>query len=158
MSAINDWAFSVCAALAVSGLVLQILPKSSLTGVFKLVVSMFFLCSLLIPIAIQLPLERYSLEAYSERAANEKALELQALAEKQAAAQASKNLEKIIAAKLLEMGIKPHAVTINIDVNGQSGTAASARVVLPKEHEPEHETIRAALGEALEMKFDLEYA
>ena len=157
MSAINSWAFSLCAALAVSGLALQILPKSGLTGAFKLVVSMFFLCCLLIPIAIRFPAERYSLEAYSERAAGEKAAELQALAEKQAAALARENLEKIIADKLLQMGIKHHAITINIDVNGQSGGMAPAAVTLDKIHEPEHGRISSRLREELGMEIRLDY-
>jgi hypothetical protein len=158
MQAINSWAFSLCAALAVSGIALQILPKSNLTGVFKLVVSMFFLCCLLGPIAIQLPVQRYSLEAYSEQASSKKALKLEALAEKQAEAQAGKNLEKIIAAKLLQMGIKHHAITINIDVNGQSAEPVSADITLFRIHEPEHGRISAELREELEIELRLEYA
>jgi stage III sporulation protein AF len=157
MSAINSWAFTLCAALAASGLALQILPKTNLTGVFKLVVSMFFLCSLLMPMAIQLPTGRYSLEAYSERAASEKAQELQALAEKQATAQAGQNLEKIIAAKLRQMGIKHHAVTINIDVNGQSASPISADIAIDKSHEAEHGRISQGLREELDIGLNLAY-
>jgi hypothetical protein len=157
MSAINSWAFSLCAALAVSGLALQILPKSNLTGVFKLVVSMVFLCSLLIPIAIQLPAERYDLDAYSQREADEKAGELEALAEKQAEAQAGKTLEKIIAAKLLQMGINHHAITINIGVNGQSAGPVSADIALDAAHEPMHERIISALREELGIEPQIAY-
>jgi stage III sporulation protein AF len=158
MQAINSWAFSLCAALAASGLALQILPKSNLTSVFKLVVSMFFLCSLLMPIAIQLPLERYSLEAYSQREAGERAQELEALADKQAAALAGENLKKIIAAKLQQMGIKQHAITINIDVNGQSAQPASADITLDKAHEPAHGRISMTLREELGIEVRLGYA
>jgi hypothetical protein len=157
MQVINSWAFSLCAALAVSGLALQIMPKSNLAGVFKLVVSMFFLCCLLMPVAIRLPVERYSLEAYSERAASEKAGELEALAEKQAMAQAGENLEKIIAAKLQGMGIKHHAITINIDVNGQSDKPVSADIALDERHRPEQERISSALREELDIGLNLKY-
>ncbi len=158
MEAVRTWAFSVCASMAVCGIALQILPKSNLSGVFRLVVSVFFLCCLLVPVAVNFPIERYNLEEYSAQIAGERAEALMETAEKQAELAADENLEKIIADNLRQMGINYHDITINISVNGQSGADISAEVLLDAAHEPEHDVILAALLEELETDIRLNYA
>ncbi len=158
MEAVRTWAFSVCAAMAVCGIALQILPKSNLSSVFRLVVSVFFLCCLLMPVVVNFPTERYRLEEYSTRAAEERAEALRSVAEEQAALEADGNLEKFIADNLRQMGINYHDITINISVNGQSGAEVYAEILLDSAHEPEHDRILAILRAALESEVRLNYA
>jgi hypothetical protein len=154
MDAIRDWAFSVCAALAVSGVALQLLPKSNLSGVFKLVVSVFFLCSLISPVAIRMTRQRLELETYSAEAASTRAEALTAVAEAQALKQAKAGLIKNTADKLRQMGIKYLDITINISVNGQS----EAAILLAEDMRGARETTQRELETALGMDVALDYA
>lgn len=157
MEMVRQWAFSLCSAMAVCGIALQLMPKSNLAGIFKLVISVFFLCCLLSPVIIRFPNEFIRLEEYSSLAAEEKAERLRLVMEKQARAQGERNAEEIIADKLRQMGIKYHSVTININTGGQSETAASADITLDKSYEPQHDKMVSRLKSALQMDVRLGY-
>lgn len=158
MQALREWAFAVCAAMVACGIALQIMPKSNLEGVFKLVVSMFFLCILLSPIMIRLPQERIVLEEYSTALIEEKSEQLRQVVEQQTQAGVNLRVQKIIEGKLRQMGIKYHDVTININTNGQSDAADSAEIVLDESMRPQHEDIGARLTDALQMDVRIQYA
>lgn len=50
MEAISQWAASLCFAAAAGGLCQMLAPDSGLGRVLKLSISVFFLCSLLLPL------------------------------------------------------------------------------------------------------------
>lgn len=158
MEAVRQWAFSICSAMVVCGIALQLMPKSSMTNIFKLVISVFFLCCLLSPIITRYPQQRIQLEEYSASAAEEKTLALKRVMETQTQAQAERNAEKNISDKLRQMGINYHDITINININGQSGEPDSVDIVLDKSLEPEHDKTLARLKAALGMDVRLGYA
>ncbi len=157
MEGLHEWVFSICAAMVVCGIALQIMPKSNLAGIFKLVVSVFFLCVLLSPIIIRFPNASLEIEEKSNQIAQEKAESLQRVIDNQTQSAASKSVEKIIAKKLQQMGIKYHGLTINITTNGQSETDAAVEIILDEEMRPNHEKIAAELKNALQMDVLLGY-
>ena len=55
MEGIKQWAFSVCAAMVACGLCQMLLPKAGMEKIFRMTVSIFFLCCLLSPIVLQNP-------------------------------------------------------------------------------------------------------
>lgn len=140
------------------GIALQIMPKSNLTSLFKLVVSVFFLCCLLTPIVIRYPQQKIQLEEYSASIAEEKSSALQSVVESQTQAQAARNAKKIIGDKLLQMGINYYDIAINITTNGQSDEPDSVDIILDKSLEPEHDKTLAKLKAALGMDVRLGYA
>lgn len=158
MQALREWAFSICTAMVVCGIALQIMPKSNLEGIFKLVVSVFILCIMLSPIIILVPHERIVLEEYSSAVAEEKAENLRRVVEDQAQISAKWQAEKFIEDKLLQMGIKYHDVTININTNGQSEAADLVDIILDKSMLPQHEKTVMRLEDALQMDVRLSYA
>ena len=157
MEAVRTWAFSICAAMAACGIALQLMPKSNLTGVFKLVVSVFFLCCLLSPVLLRIPEGRLWLPEYSAEIAEEKAARLEEVMEKQTRISAEQAAQKIIADKLRQMGINYHSIAININTNGQSETRAVAVIILDRSLEPQHEALKRRIEQSLEMDVDLGY-
>lgn len=158
MDILREWAFSICAAMVACGIALQIMPKTNLAGIFKLVVSVFFLCCLLSPLILRFPYQRIELEEYSSMLAEEKAENLKRVVESQTQLDVKLRAQKIIADKLAQMGIKYHDITININTNGQSEGVDSVDIILDKSHEPEHEKIVVRLESALLMDVRLDYA
>ena len=157
MEAVRTWAFSVCASMVACGIALQLMPKSNLTGMFKLVVSVFFLCCLLSPVLIRIPEGRLWLPEYSAEIAEEKAARLQEVMEKQTRINAEQAAQKIIADKLRQMGINYHSIAININTNGQSETGAVVTILLDKSLEPEHWALKRQIEQSLEMNVNLGY-
>lgn len=156
MEAVRIWAFSICAAMAVCGIALQILPKSGMTGIFKLVVSVFFLCCLLSPLLLRLPAGQAEFSEYSAEIAREKALQLETVVEKQTKISAERRAQKIIGDKLDQMGINYHSIAININTSGQSETG-SVTILLDKSLEARHTTLQRQLEAVLLMDVNLSY-
>ena len=157
MEAVRTWAFSICAAMAACGIALQLMPKSNLTGVFKLVVSVFFLCCLLSPVLLRFPGEPFLPPEYSAEIEEEKSARLQEVMEKQTRISAERAAQKIIEDKLKQMGINYHSTAININVNGQSETEAFVIIMLDKSLEPEHARLKRRIEETLGMDVNIGY-
>ena len=157
MEAIRTWAFSVCAAMAACGIALQLMPKSNLTGIFKLVVSVFFLCCLMSPVVLNAPEGLMSFESYSGEIAEEKALKLREVIEEQTVLSAERAVKKNIEDKLNQMGINYHYIAININTNGQSEKADTVIIMLDKNHEQEHVKLKKQIEEELLMDVHIGY-
>jgi len=159
MDALKQWAFSICCAMVACGMAQLLLPKSGMERIFKLCVSVFFLCALLSPILLASPELRISVEEYSQEDIQRRAARLEELVESQAERAAGESLEKIVADKLLEKGIKYSSITIHINTNGQHAKEAPVvEIVLDREHEAEHDTIRRELTGELGLEVRLGYA
>ena len=159
MDALKQWAFSICCAMVACGMAQLLLPKSGMERIFKLCVSVFFLCALLSPILLASPELRISVEEYSQEDIQRRAARLEELVESQAERAAGESLEKIVADKLLEKGIKYSSITININTSGQNtAQAPMATIILDREHESRHEAIHRELTAELGLEVRLGYA
>jgi hypothetical protein len=136
----------------------MLLPKSNLQKVFGITVSVFFLCSLLLPVMSGLPGIQIQIEETVEPDIQRRAAALAETAELQARGIATGSVEKIISERLAEMGINDADIAIHITTNGQhEPTVESADITLDAIHEPQHRQIRAALAETLGFEVYLGY-
>jgi len=158
MDAIRQWAFSICSAMVACGIAGLILPRGNLEKMFRLSVSVFFLCCLLSPVLLPKSALRFDLKEYTQEDIQERADAVTRVAEDQSLEAARENLEKIIGEKLGEMGIKYRVITINIITNGQSDQIVdTVEIVLDRQHEREHQQILSDLKETFDLDFRLGY-
>lgn len=159
MEAVKTWAFSVCAAMVACGLAQMVLPRGSMEKVFRMTVSVFFLCCLLSPVVLRDPGLRIEVREYAQQDIDRRAQRLADEAAAQAGTGAEGELRKIIAEKLAGMGINYRDITINMNISGQSAPEAiQVDILLDKAHEREHREIHDALEEALGVQVRLGYA
>lgn len=158
MEGVRQWAFSVCTAMVACGIAQLVMPKSNMEKMFRVTVSVFFLCCLLSPVVIRSPDLLIQVEEYSREEIEARAAKLTAVVDAQSQSEAKAQVEKIIADKLVKMGIKYRSITININTNGQSGQEIeSVDIELDVQHERDHEKILAALRGEMGLKIRLGY-
>lgn len=150
MDTVKQWAFSACATMIACGLAQMVLPRSNLEKIFRLTVSVFFLCCLLSPLVLTRPELRLEWEDYSSRQVQERAQQLEQELLSQTKTALDRDLKKIIEEKLDEMGIKCHTVTINMITNGQNEQQLDGvELVLDAAHERERESVRDEIQQLL---------
>jgi len=120
VAVVKQWAFAVCAAMVVCGIAHMLLPKSNLEKMFRMVISIFFLCAVLSPVIIESPALTLEIPDIAYAKIAERSRRLDETATRQALSAAKKTLEETVMAKLSQKGIKAHTVTINIITNGQN--------------------------------------
>lgn len=158
MTGVRQWAFSVCCAMVACGLAQLLLPKSSLQRVFKLCVSVFFLCCLLSPVLLRSPELRIEIREYAQEDIERRAQRLTDIVEKQSGAAAESEIRKIVEDKLLEMGINQSRITIHINTNGQNeAEGVLVEIILDEALEQEHDKIWEGLSASLGIEVRLGY-
>lgn len=158
MDSIRQWAFSLCVAMAAGGIAQMLMPKSGLEKIFRLTVSAFFLCCLLSPFVFRMPLLELDVKAYEQESIDQRAKRLTDTVGHQTEQVAKQDIEKIIAEKLAEMGIKYHRITININTNGQNNPEVkTVEIELDRVHQREHDHIRKELTGTFGLDFRLGY-
>lgn len=157
MEGIRQWGFSICCTMAACGLAQILLPKSNLERLFKLCVSVFFLCCLLSPILLQKPELRIQVREYAQEDIQRRADQLSEIVERQSASAAKASLEKIVKDKLLEMGINHSGIAIHIKTNGQNADEQFwVQVKLDSGYAERRDQIRRELSEELGLDVVLE--
>ena len=119
MSALFQWAFALCAAMASIGLCKMLLPNSNMEKTFRFVVSVFFLSSLLSPVVIRFPDLLVDVPLHTQAEIEERSNRLDEMARTQALDTARRRLRQIIGEKLSGMGINVHDVAINFTTSAQ---------------------------------------
>ena len=113
MSALLQWAFGVCAAMAAMGLCRMLLPSSSMEKMFRFIVSVFFLCVLISPVAIRFPTLMVDIPAQAQAEIDERSRRVEEIVHRQAKHSAEINLRQIVSEKLSARGINAYSITIN---------------------------------------------
>jgi len=108
-----QWAFSLCAAMAAIGLCRMLVPASGMEKTFRFVVSIFFLASLLTPVAVRFPSLMVDIPFATQEEIDARALRLEELSHRQALHAADTALARLVEDKLSEMGINVYGVAIN---------------------------------------------
>lgn len=166
METVKQWALSVCAAAVACGIAQMVLPRGSMEKIFKITVSVFFLCCLLSPLVVRSPELRMEWQEYAREDIERRAERLSGVAASQAERAVVVEVTKIVEEKLTEMGINNSGITININRNGQSmegdGNAQEAMpqldILLDVPPPQNHAAIQAALEEAVGLPVRLRYA
>ena len=120
MEAVHQWASGICLAAAAAGLCYFVAPKSGLGRVFRMLLSLFFLCSVLSPLGkLNLNLSNRLLQKAQERA--EQISQQTQMHSRQAVCEMVRaQVETEICNFLSEEGITP--VQISIDIVQQEGS------------------------------------
>lgn len=119
MSAIMQWAFGLCAAMVAMGLCHMLLPSSNMERMFRFVVSVFFLCVLLSPVAVRFPALMIEVPLGTQAEIDERARRVEETVHRQALQSAEIRLRQIIRGKLSPGGINPYALAINFTTSEQ---------------------------------------
>ena len=119
MSAILQWTFGLCSAMAAMGLCRMLLPGSGMEKTFRFIIGVFFLCVLLSPVAIRVPNLMLELPAGTQAEIDERSRRLDEMIHRQALQTAENRLRQIIVEKLSQMGIKVHSIAINFTTSPQ---------------------------------------
>lgn len=162
MEAVRQWAFAVCAAMVACGLARMVLPKAGMEKIFRATVSVFFLCCLLMPVAVRFDKPGFAFEQSANEDIQRRADRLSDLVWQQADAAAGRDVTELVEEKLAQMGIKYREITINMNINGQreqstasgSGPEGGGRVNILLDAAREND--REQIQEALERQLGLE--
>lgn len=150
MSAIKQWAFSLCAAMVAAGLVRMLLPKSSMEKLLRMVISVFFLSCLLSPAVLRDPALMVETEAAGREEMSARSERVTELAEKQLMDSARSALERLVREKLSQRGINAHEVTINIIAEEENDPRLeSVELVLDSDDQEGHGDLCQELGREL---------
>jgi len=158
MSAVKEWAFSLCAAMVAAGLLRMLLPKSNLEKILRMVLSVFFLCCLLSPAVLKFPSLLVEMEMESREELTSRSEKVMELARRQSVELARESLKKLVKEKLAQRGIIVHAVTINMVTQGQNDMALqSVELVLDAAEQQGHDGLASELGRELGAEVIIRY-
>jgi hypothetical protein len=152
MDSIKQWAFSVSGAMVAAGLCRRLIPRGGMEKLFRATVSVFFLCCLLSPFALERPAVDFQAQAYPQEAIEERARRLEEAVASQTEEAARWEAARLVGEKLDELGINYRDVAIKIEQN-----EITAEVILDRSHERDHVAIQAALEDALGFRVRLGY-
>ncbi|MGI6403947.1 MAG: stage III sporulation protein AF [Oscillospiraceae bacterium] len=158
MSAVKEWAFSLCAAMVAAGLVRMLLPKSNLEKMLRMVLSVFFLCCLLSPAVLRTPSLLVEIELAGREELTARSEKVTELARRQSLELARENLHKLVKEKLEQRGIIVHAITINMVTKGQNEMVLqSVELLLDAAEQQGHQGLAQELGRELGAEVLLRY-
>ena len=158
MSAILQWAFSLCAAMVAIGLSRMLAPASGMEKTFRFVVSIFFLASLLMPVAIRFPVLMVEIPAHTQTEIDRRSLHLEEVARRQTLAAANNRLERMTLDKLSQRGIKVHFIAINFTTSAEGEVVLEGvELTLDRAHQGEGEALtrylETELGGSVRLRF-----
>ncbi len=158
MSAVREWAFSLCAAMVAAGLVRMLLPKSNLEKMLRMVLSVFFLCCLLSPAVLRAPALMVEIENISREELAIRSEKVTDLARQQTLELARESLHKLVEEKLEQRGIKVHTITINMVTKGQNEMVLeSVELLLDSADQDSDQSLAQELGRELGAEVILDY-
>ena len=150
MDIIRGWALALCAALTAGSMLRILMPSGSIQRVYSLTISVFILCVILAPFFMNRPELRIELQTHAAQEAMIRAQILEDLVQEQSIRAALGGVEKIVSAKLSEMGINYGSVTINMNHDGQNAnTGFEAQILLGEEWQKEEQRIKRELEQKL---------
>lgn len=152
----KQWAFALCAAMVACGIAQMLLPKGNMQKIMQMTVSVFFLCCMLSPVALQNTQLRIDVQEYAQEEIDRRAEQLTREAERQAGQAAETGLAEMVRQKLDKLGIKPLNLAIHMNEDGQS--APEVELLLAAEHEQKRRQIQQAVEEELGLHLQLRYA
>jgi len=158
MSALLQWAFLLCAAMAAIGLCKLLMPSSNMEKTFRFVVSIFFLASLLTPVVIRFPNLMVEIPAHTQAQIDQRSQRIDELTRAQALEIARRNLRRSIAEKLSQRGINAHYIAINF-TTGEQGEILldSVDITLDQAHRQEEAELISYLQAELGSSVWLHY-
>lgn len=154
MSAIKSWSMTICLISVICTIVEVLFPSGKMEKIFKVVLGIFMLCSLLVP--LKNIFKNINFDTKKPEISVKDSGKLKSATDEQARLAAKKNLERIIKNLLEEKSIKPEKINIIMDTNSESSILIKKiEIFLARGDESKRESVKNELEKKLELKIDV---
>lgn len=109
MDAIRSWAMSVCLAALAAGIAGMLAPKGNLEKIYKFSITLFFLCSILVPL---IGLRHVRLPTFAVSSADTQTAELSQTVADQTLQQVRENVADVARSVCQKQGVTPFSVDV----------------------------------------------
>ena len=159
MEWLRSWALAAGCAAVAGGLALTLSPDSGIQRVFRLVLSAFFLCCLIIPLANNPPQIAASIDTSPSSKVEEIADKLTVTIDERVSEQAGEEIKQEILRNLGDLGINPLSLEIYIvsDRLNDQATSVGAEIVLERKYSDRHDELVSYLKNKLGIEVKLGY-
>lgn len=152
MSEIKTWAFSVCVAAVIGGVVSMIIPNGKMEKVMQVVISIFFISCLVIPLISILPNIEIDYQDFEEEEVKEIYLQMETLVNEQMLNKANNNIESNISNRLKENNINYKKIDIIYNTfDSSSISITKIDIYINKENTGQAEEICSKISQELEV-------
>lgn len=154
MSAFKSWSMTICIVSVVCTVIEILFPKGKMEKIFKVVLGVFLLCSLLIP--LKNVLKNINFNAKKHENFIKDSSKLKSTIDDQAQNAAQKNLKGTIQKILEQKSIKPEKINVIMDTNQESCISIrKIEVFLSRGDENKKDIVKNELEKKLELKIDI---
>lgn len=158
MEAIRSWAFSICFAAVSCGLIQMLIPNISTGKVLRFTVAIFFLICVLSPVVLDGYEPPIITQEDVQQNTQEIADKLTASVDERFQKDAKNQISTLIKENLLEIGIKPNKIIININTKDKDRILINnVRIELDEGYQSEHQKTVALLEQLLGIPPELVY-
>lgn len=152
MEAIKDWALAVCVAAVAGSLAHLAVPAGSTQKVYKITISMFFLCCMLSPILTGLPDGAFSPE-FSQPETEYRTEALSSAMEQQIQTSFESSVRQLVQQELGAIGVQAEEIFINVNTDAQGGILITEMAVhLNAQHQSRAAEIETVIAEKIGLK------
>lgn len=146
MEAIRQWAFTVCVAAVIIGVLYAFVPRSGgMQKLFNLAATAFFLCCLLSPVLLNFALPEIDL-APAETLAQQNAEQVSNTLNMQAIGLFGTQVQEIVTETVRSLDIKPNSVEVFVNINEDDSIFISEiKIGLAQRYQPREDEVIAAV-------------
>lgn len=154
MSAIKSWSVTICVVSVICTIIEILFPKGKMEKIFKVVLGVFMLCSLLVP--LKKTLENINFDAKKPENFIKDKGKLKSTTDDQIKITAQNKLKRTVEKILAAKNIKPEKINVIMDTNQESCISIKKiEVFLSRGDENKKDTIKSELEKNLELKIDV---
>ena len=153
MEAIRDWALAVCVAAVAGSIAHLASPTGATQKIFRITVSVFFLCCMLSPILSGALSGDFQFDVELTPQTNSNTDEMQSTMEQQITDSFTASLRRLVEDELEEQGVQAEEISININTGEDGGISIREIVLLLK---AEDQNKQAGLMGGIKAKLGIE--
>jgi len=121
LEAIKNWALAVCVAAVAGSLAHLALPSGGTQRIYKITISLFFLCCILSPIMTGAFNGEFQIEMGTQPQTEYRTDALKDTMEKQVQDSFAASIQDLAREELIAIGVQPQEISINVNTNDESG-------------------------------------
>lgn len=143
MDALRNWALAVCVAAVAGSLAYLASPSGALQRVYKITISVFFLCAMLSPVLTGVLESGWEPEISGSQPVQEQPGELQSTVEEQVKGSFSLAVKELAAGELALLGVTAQEILVNVNTDGD-GSIFITEIILSLRAEDENKQAEIA--------------
>lgn len=154
MSAIKSWSVTICVVSVICTIIEILFPKGKMEKIFKVVLGVFMLCSLLVP--LKKTLSNINFDAKKPENFIKDKGKLKSTTDDQIKIAAQNKLKRTVEKILTAKGVKSEKINVIMDTNQESCISIKKiEVFLSRGDENKKDTVKNELEKNLELKIDV---